>query len=161
MLAHTLSAAIGFSHWFGPTLGSPDGVDTPVVEVGVEPGVDFLEVRARFTPALASASAVDGFGGVGLLLRHGLSSGRQEVGVRGGPEVFGVATSEGMRPGVGAMVGAEILISVGQGASRPRIGGFFAAHELTYTLPGEVDADLLGDAHRDAQIDLGFEVVLF
>lgn len=159
MFSHVLGVGLGFSHWFGPTLGSPDGFTTPVVHVSVRPGVDFLEIRARFTPNLGEGE-VRGFGGGALLVRHSLRVGRQEVGVLAGPEVLGVATMEALRPGVGAVVGAELLIAAGAEGS-PRFGGFFAAHEVIYTLPGDAGSSLFSGARRDVQVDLGFQVSIF
>lgn len=154
-----LALLLGFSHWFGPTLGSPDGVSTPVVAIGVEPGVRFLEARARYTVSVTPRAVPGpaehrvGFASLELVGKHRLSVGSQHMEVLLGPFAT-LAHAGGVGVGGGLVVGARWTFSRGTEAT-PALGIFFEGRQVLYRLPGDT-----GDARRDAQMDLGVVGVL-
>lgn len=129
---------LGFSHWFGPTSGSPDGLTTPAVSLAVQPGPSWLEIAARYTlsvPAVAGArgSAVGiGFASLAPLGRHTVRDEHGDVVLCGGPLV--------LHP-------------------RLAVGPALGVQGVYYTLPGYAGS-FLDDLQREAQIDLGVTVAM-
>jgi hypothetical protein len=163
---HRVAASVGFSHWFGSTFGSPDGVSTPMFAVGLRPGLSFVEIKARYTRSAAPAAVpgaargLVGFASTELLLCRELRSGRQSLtGFAGALALFTHAGSPSIGGGYGAVLGAEYLVRTGLARSHAA-GIFLAAHEVFYALPGE-RRDALEAPRRDAQIDLGLTTTLF
>lgn len=164
--SHRVAASVGFSHWFGPTFGSPDGVSTPMFSVGVRPGLSFAEIKARYTRSALSAaspgggSGLVGFASLELLLCRELRSGRQSLtGFAGVLLLFTHAGSPSLGGGYGAVLGAEYVLRTGLARSHAA-GIFVAAHEVFYTLPWD-RLDFYEASRRDAQIDLGLTTTLF
>ena len=159
-----LAIGIGFSHWFGTTFGSPDGVSTPTLFVGVRPALRFLELRFRTTFSVVDFDYRTGrhgpasFTSLGLLVEHELHVGRQSLGVFLGPEVIAVR-ADGTSFGFDLALGFDFLIETGL---RPRhtVGLFVAAREVFYRL-GSDSASLFDASLRDGQIDLGVMTTLF
>jgi hypothetical protein len=156
--------ALGFSHWFGPTLGSPDGVTTPAVAVGVRPGLSFLEMCARYAVSLEPIERDEVPGRVGFLSLEVVASremraGNQTLLASVGP--FGLLDHAGgsLAGGYGVVFDVEYLFETGL-PGRIAMGIFLATRVVYYALPGE-ERDLLGDARRDAQIDLGLVATIF
>jgi hypothetical protein len=145
---HRLHLALGFSHWFGPTLGSPDGFTTPAVAVGVRPGVAFLELVARYTVSLESHI---GFASLEVLATREMHLGNQALVAHVGP--LGLV-SHGGEPspaaGYGVAFGLEYLFATGLGAGNAL--GIFLGTRVVYGF---------GDGRRDAQIDLGVIATIF
>jgi hypothetical protein len=150
---HRANATIGLSHWFGPTFGNQDGLTTPTIGLGVQPGVRFLEIRVRYALALTHSPLV-GFLTLGLVATKELQFNKQHLEVYAGPEglmVHDGAATFGFAGNLGARWMFDIPTRITHSA-----GLFFEAREVFYTLPG----DPSGFRH-DAQIDLGGVVTLF
>lgn len=150
--------AVGFSHDFGATYGAPDGLKTPMVGLGLRPGLSFLELRARYTYSVAPLARVDGgserlgLASLAAVLTRELAVGGEAMDLFGG--VLGLV-SHGSAPGVGfgygATLGADYLIDLGRLGLR--LGPCLAVHALFYGAPGEA-----GAVRREAQVDLGIAV---
>lgn len=160
--AHRLAVELGFSHWFGDTFGAPDGFRTPMLSVGVRPGLPFLEVRLRYAVALAGLALpeggdeVVGFASLELLATHGLAAGTQKLEVLAGP-VATLAHAGGASGGLGLTVGTQWTFAL---TGELALGVFFEGRTLFYVLPGD-SRDLLDDPRHDAQLDLGIVATLF
>lgn len=158
-----LSLWLGFSHWFGPRLGTPEGFDTPTASLGVRPAVRFVELRLRYagsTRALDLPTGVKsgvGFVSIEATLTHGLAVGAQRIDLYAGP-LATLVHSNGATAGMGILLGARFTIRAGNtGLS---FGPFFEARSVFYKLPGE-SGGLLDPGRRDAHIDLGLVATAF
>jgi len=153
---------IGFSHWFGETFGSPDGVGTPTFAFGVRPGLSFLDVRLRYTVAVDALELPDGepsnigFLSLELALTHGLSLGSQRIDVFAGP-LAGVLHADGGSGILGAVLGSRLMIAAGRDVA---IGGFFEGRQVFYVLPDDPEG-ILEEPRRDGQFDLGVVATFF
>lgn len=158
-----LSLSLGFSHWFGPRLGTPEGLDTPTVSLGVRPALRFVELRLRYagsTRALDLPTGVRshvGFVSVEATVTHGLAVGAQRIDLYAGP-LATLVHSNGATAGMGILIGTRLLIRAGKAGIA--IGPFFEARSVFYKLPGE-RGGLLDPGRRDAQIDLGVVATAF
>jgi hypothetical protein len=165
-----VAVSLGFSHWFGPTFGSPDGFTTPMVAVGVRPALSFLEIRARYTRSTSAAAPRDtaggepvrglvGFASLELLVSRELRVGRHALNAFAGPAaLLDHAGGSSVGYGFGVALGVEYTIRTGL-AQGHAAGPFLGARQVFYVLPD--DRFGLGDARRDAQIDLGLLTTLF
>jgi hypothetical protein len=153
---------IGFSHWYGETFGSPDGIGTPAFAFGVRPGLAFLDVRVRYTVAIDALELPDGepsnvgFLSLELALTHGLSLGRQRLDVFAGP-LAGVVHADGGSGIVGVVLGSRLMIAAGRDLA---IGGFFEGRQVFYVLPDDPEG-ILEQPRRDGQLDLGVVATFF
>lgn len=148
--------SLGFSHWYGETFGSPDGYTTPVVAVGVRPGVRFLEVRGRYTLSVrpldlpAGDAARVGFGSLEVVALRELRRGDETLVASAGPlALVDHAGRAPVRGGYGLALGLEYLFALGPTSA---LGVFVSTRQVFYTLPGDAS---LRSPRRDAQIDLG------
>jgi hypothetical protein len=159
---HRIAVWLGFSHWFGPTFGSPDGFTTPTIGIAVRPGLPFLEVRLRYTIAIGPvqlASGADehvGFLSLEVALSHEISFDEQTLEIYAAP--FGTFVhAAGATGGAGIAVGARWLIDLSDTVS---LGPFFEGRTVFYVLPGDM-GDLFDNPHTDAQLDLGAVLSVF
>jgi len=156
LLAHPVSATVnvGSSHWVGQTFGTPIGLSTPGVAIGVRPGLQWLEVGLRYTlavqvlPLPGGTYSRVGFIGLEAALVKELRVGEQRLALGAGPAAAIIHSGLGAGWGVGPVLFARWIIDVGE---RLGLGPFFAMRPVFYTLPG--DAALLG--RQDMQADLG------
>src|SRR5262245_1062696 len=51
--ALSFAVTVGSSHWVGQTFGTPIGLSTPSIAVGVHPGLRWLELGLRYSLAIA------------------------------------------------------------------------------------------------------------
>lgn len=158
---HRVRVSTGFGHWFGSTVGFPQGISTPTVGLGVRPGVSFLEVRAQYafsTKRLQLPSGAEshvGFALLGLVANREMRLGNQRLNVYAGADGLLVhANDTGF--GFGMVIGAEYLFATKLGAENA-FGVFMNAREVFYRLPGE--RTKLTDP--EAQFDLGVVMTLF
>lgn len=156
---HRLALELGFSHWFGETFGSPDGIGTPAISVGVRPGVRFLELRARYAVAVTRLPLPGGgrehvgFASLELAVGHGLSIGNQRLEVYVAPLAALVHASEASLGG-GLLLGTRWLFATRMPAETT-IGVFFEGRQIFYTLSAG------GAARRDGQMDIGVAATFF
>lgn len=159
-----LAVAVGFSHWFGATFGSPDGYSTPTFSVGVRPGLRFLELRFRTTFSVRAfdfgtgRSGPASFTSLGVLLEHEIRLGRQSFGAFVGPEAIAVR-ADGTSFGFGLALGVELLVRTGL-PDHHAVGFFLAAREVFFELASDQDS-LRAGSRRDGQIDLGVITTFF
>jgi hypothetical protein len=150
---HRANVTIGLSQWFGPTFGSVDGVTTPQISLGVQPGVRFLEIRARYALAFSLLPRV-GFLTLGVVATKELAFNKQHLEVYAGPE--GLLVHSGTATfGFSVDLGARWLFDIPTRLTHSA-GLFFEAREVFYTLPGDPSG-----FRRDAQIDVGAMATLF
>jgi hypothetical protein len=160
-----LSVALGFSHWFGATFGSPDGYSTPGLEVGVRPRLSWLELRLRYVLSVIPPTLPDGHRGVvgfaslGLVADKELRVGRHSLVGLAGIELALDHTDRGAGWGLGIAVGAEYLLRTGARHDHA-VGLAVTAHELFYALPGDA-MNLFDHSRRDAQIDISVITTVF
>lgn len=147
-----LRAELGFAHWFGEGVGSPDGVTTPEVALAVEPGVAWMELQVRYTrslPPLPGAAATAeglGFAAFSVLLQHELRVGGEALGVYAGPGWVLTHDAAGTLGQAWTVdVGARWWFAAGAHAE---VGPFVTAHQVS-----PIDG-----AARSAQVDLGVTV---
>ncbi len=155
---HRLSLWLGFSHWFGGTFGSPDGIGTPGLGVGVRPGLSFLEVRARYTVSVtaltlpAGGSSTVGFASLELVATHGLELDRNRIDLYAGP-LGAMVHSSGITGAMGFVIGVQWTFVIGTSAD-VALGVTFEGRQVFYVLPGDPH-DILNSPRRDGQMDLG------
>jgi hypothetical protein len=157
---HRVAVAIGFSHWFGATFGSPDGFTTPALAVGVRPGLPFLELRLRYSIALQRLQlprgAGDdhvGFASLEVAATHGLEVAGSRIDLRAGG-VGAMVHARSVTGGAGIVIGAEWSFPTGLPPDFA-VGVFFDARVLLYVLPGDAGDIFSPAGRRDAQLDLG------
>jgi hypothetical protein len=153
---------IGFSHWFGETFASPNGIGTPTFGLGVRPGFAFLDVRLRYTVAIDALELPDGessnvgFLSLELALAHGLSVGNNRLDVFAGP-LAGIMHANGASSAVGVVIGSRLTIAAGRGLA---MGPFFEGRQVLYVLPSDPQG-LFEQSRRDGQFDLGVVATFF
>lgn len=159
-----VALSLGFSHWFGATFGSPDGLKTPTVGIGVRPGVSYLEARLRYSvsfPELALPSGARshvGFLSLEWLLCKELAVRSTRANLYAGPLGL-VAHAGSATGGLGAVLGAQILLET-RAPSRLGVGFFFEGREIFYRLR-EDTGTIFDHARRDGQMDLGLVAAVF
>jgi len=154
--------ALGFGHWFGSTVGSPKGISTPALGIGVRPGVSFLEVRVEYALSIreldlpSSNSSRVGFAVLELVANKEMRVGDQTLNAHVGP--LGVLVHAGSRVGggFGLVIGAEYLFNLAL-AFPSAIGVFVHAREVFYRLGPERTTLTT----PEAQIDLGVVATAF
>ena len=162
---HRLAVSVGFSHWFGRTLGNPDGYTTPSICIGVRPGLGFLELRARYAITvvpLTLQSGVQtraGFASLEVTINRELRIGGTSLAVFAGPLGVLFHSDGGVAPGFGVVAGVEYLFITGLPHGNS-VGVVLGIRGVYYHLPGE-HLNLLTEARRDAQVDLGLIGTLF
>lgn len=153
---HRVAISLGFSHWFSPRLGSPAGITTPSLMVGVRPGIEIVELRLRYAIGVApiavprGASENVGFATLELVLTHGARWSGQSIdfhaGVHGGIVHAGAVTGC-----FGVVLGLAWTLDV---SSDVALGPYFETRLVSYPLRGD-GFSFPEHLEGDAQIDLG------
>lgn len=158
---HRVAISVGFSHWFSPRLGSPDGITTPSLMVGVRPGIEILELRLRYTIGVLpiaiphAASENVGFATLEVVLTHGASWAGQSIDFHAG--VHGGLVHAGTLTGCfGVVLGLAWTLDV---SSEVALGPYFETRLVSYPLPGD-GFSFPEHLQGDAQIDLGVALTI-
>jgi hypothetical protein len=147
--------AIGFSHWFGETFGSPAGFTTPALTLGWIP-LEWLELQANYTISAVGVTVPGGstshvgFATLAFMLRRALEvEGERLVfaaGIAGGI----VHTVNGVRPALGVAITARYMLRIKE---RFSLGPVIDARAMIYQLP-ESDRSFL-NGHSDLLFQIG------
>lgn len=161
---------LGFSHWYGNTLGTPAGASTPALVIGVNPGTSLLELRVNYSVSLSEFELPDGlrsrigFLNADILVSHELKIRDQSMVMGFGPTLGFVHGSRGLGPCLGLELSARYLLEVAPGVA---LGPVFDVRAQYYGLPDEerplfrTSGKDAGPAHSDLQSQLGVALRFF
>lgn len=151
-----LSLQIGSSHWYGPTVGTPVGLTTPAIVVGVRPGLRWLELRLGYTRTVRALSLATtgekqhvGFVNLDAAITHELRVDGQRMVMGGGPVVGFVHATEGSALAIGAALFARYLIDI---TGTVAAGPYLDVRIQYYAFPGSGMG--LGDVYDAGDSDL-------
>jgi hypothetical protein len=162
---------LGFGHWYGATFGSPIGVTTPALTLGVRPGLKWLELRGYYSIAVRPLENLStglpttvGFAAWDVALTHEIARDGQRMVMGCGPSAGFIHVDQGVGFSFGADIFARYMIRLGNVLA---IGPFVDARAMLYELPGSSAPILLFEdynlryGHSDAQIQIGVAASLW
>ncbi len=170
--AYRATISVGFSHWYGDTVGAPIGLSTPGLTVGwvatswfelqLGYSISITELPLAADDSSATRSRI-GYLTLATLLRRELTVVGERLMFGAGPLGGVVHTKDGLGLALGAAIVSRYLIAVSDDLS---VGPFIDVRALVYSLPGssrpfyEVNDDKVVTGHSDAHVQIGVAFAL-